>query len=321
MNNKRNYFKKVLIKEINAVNSFVNNISMEEIEKVIELLENNKGSVVVTGLGKSGIIGLKLAATFSSLGTRAIFVHAAEAMHGDLGSLHESDTVLALSHSGETDEVLRFVAFAKSNSNKVISITNNKNSTLAKKSNACICYDLEEEACHLNLAPTSSTTIQLMAGDAIAVTLAYYKKYKQKDFSRVHPSGSLGKRLLLKISEVMRKNSAKLSPESNLLEAVIEMTSKQTGIAMVLDKKSDLVGVLTDGDLRRALLHKSKEIELITVESICSKKPHKIKIDSVLDEALYIMQNKSITGLIVVDLNNRPIGVITIQDIERAIAQ
>jgi arabinose-5-phosphate isomerase len=314
------YFKEVFNKELAAISSSISALPSDEIDRAFEIISNSTGNLIISGLGKSGLIGRKLAATFSSLGTRAFFLHAAEAMHGDLGVLSSSDILIAMSHSGETEELLRLAAFAKKNNNLIISITGNGKSTLAKIADAAISYKIEEEACHLNLAPTSSTTIQLMIGDALAVTMAHARSFKSEDFSRLHPAGSLGKRLLIKVEDILTRNMPTLELTSTLHDAVIEMTSKRSGIAVVLSQDQRLVGVLTDGDLRRALLSHTSSINTVLVTGICSMSPHTINLDESLDDALILMKNIDITSLVVIDVFGFPIGVISMHDIERAVS-
>jgi arabinose-5-phosphate isomerase len=315
------FFEVIFSKELESIKAAYSNFQRSEIDSAINLIANTSGSIIFAGLGKSGLIGKKLAATFSSLGTRAFFLHAAEAMHGDLGVLHPSDLVVAISHSGETNELLRLVCYALENKNKIVAITGNKNSALARVSSSSIVYSLTDEACHMNLAPTSSTTIQMMIGDALAVTIAYIKKYSSEDFSRIHPAGNLGKRLLLKVHDIFNERAAVLSRNSSLYDAVIEMTSKHTGIAIVINEDKTLAGVLTDGDLRRVLLKQPQQIQSIQVADFFTKRPRTIGLNDTLDSALRLIQKELITGLIVVDAAGLPKGVITINDIEQTIAQ
>lgn len=314
------YFKEAFTRELDAISATASALSMDEIERAIGLIKNRSGNLIIAGLGKSGLIGKKLTATFSSLGTKTFFLHAAEAMHGDLGALDSSDLILAISHSGETDELLRLVAYARENGNLIISITGNKASTLATKSDVLISYAISEEACYMNLAPTSSTTIQLMIGDSLAVALAQEKDFKSEDFSRIHPAGSLGRRLLLKVKDVMNMDMPVLKLTSTLHEAVVEMTSKRSGIAVVLNQSNQLEGVLTDGDLRRALLNYSSNIDTVFVSEICSFSPRVISLDKSLDDALRVLQGESITALVVLNGLGLPAGVISLNELERAIS-
>ena len=314
------YFKDVFKSELDAVSATFSTLPLTEIDRTIELILNRSGGLIITGLGKSGLIARKLAATFSSLGTKAFFLHAAEALHGDLGVLESEDLIIAISHSGETDELLRLLSFAKINNNSIIAITGHRNSTLARLADTSISYEIEAEACHLNLAPTSSTTIQLMIGDALAVTLAKEKGFKAEDFSRLHPAGSLGKRLVLRVKDVMLTDVPKLVVTSTLHDAVIAMTSKRSGVAVVVNPDQTLAGVLTDGDLRRALLKHRRNIELVLVSDICSVHPQTITIDENLDQVMQKLQLKDITSLVVIDEGGRAIGIVSMQDIERAVS-
>ena len=314
------YFKEVFNRELDAIKATALALPMDAISRALELISNRSGNLIIAGLGKSGLIGRKLAATFSSLGTKAFFLHAAEAMHGDLGALDSSDLIIAISHSGETDELLRLVAYAHENKNLIISITGNSASTLATKADVSISYKIAEEACHMNLAPTSSTTIKLMIGDSLAVALAQEKSFKSEDFSRIHPAGSLGRRLLLKVRDVMNWDMPVLALTSTLHDAVVEMTSKRSGIAVVLNRDNALEGVLTDGDLRRALLNHSSNIDTVLISGICSFSPRTINLDRSLDDALRVLQEESITALVALDELGFPVGVISLNEIERAVS-
>jgi arabinose-5-phosphate isomerase len=321
VDNNADYFKEVFNRELDAIKLTLHALPTKEINLALQMISGRSGNLIIAGLGKSGLIGRKLVATFSSLGTRAFFLHAAEAMHGDLGALNASDLIIAISHSGETDELLRLVAYARNNGNSIIAITGNKYSTLAHVADVTLPYEIEEEACHMNLAPTSSTTIQLMIGDSLAVTLAHASNFKSEDFSRLHPAGSLGKRLLLKVRDIMSSDVPMLELGSTLHDAVIEMTSKRSGMAIVRGLNGSLAGVLTDGDLRRALLEHSRDIDRVLVSSICSKSPCVIDADESLDNALRILRDEEISSLVVSDNGNTPIGAISMHEIERAIGQ
>ena len=314
------YFREAFNRELDAIAATALALSMDEVDRALELIKKRSGNLIIAGLGKSGLIGKKLTATFSSLGTKTFFLHAAEAMHGDLGALDPSDLILAISHSGETDELLRLVAYAHENKNLIIAITGNKFSTLAAKSDVLISYEISGEACYMNLAPTTSTTIQLMIGDSLAVALAQEKNFKSEDFSRIHPAGSLGRRLLLKVKDVMNINMPALQLTSTLHEAVVEMTSKRSGIAVVLNQNNELEGVLTDGDLRRALLNHSSNIDTVFVSEICSFSPRVISLDKSLDDALRLLQGESITALVVLNHLGLPAGVISLNELERAVS-
>lgn len=317
--NYSNFYKNIINKEKKSINAMLDTLPLEVINKAINLIIERKGDIVITGLGKSGLICKKLAATFSSLGTKAVFMHAAEALHGDLGMIDVQDLIIAVSHSGETDEILRMLSFAKQNLNKVIYIGGNKNSTLAKCSDISIIYDVDEEACFLNLAPTTSTTAQLIIGDAIAITLAYAQDFRKDDFSRFHPAGSLGKRLLLKIKDIMINDAVILKMNDTLYDAIVNMTSKRTGISIIVDDKMSTYGVLTDGDLRRILLTNSQNIKNILVSTICTKNPHVINLEENLESALKILRQNQITSLVVCDHNNIPIGAISLHEIENIV--
>lgn len=280
------------------------------------LLHNNKGRVIVIGMGKSGHIGGKIAATLASTGTPAFFVHPGEASHGDLGMITRADIVLMLSNSGETNEVLTIIPVLKRLGTQLISMTGNKDSTLAKLSDAHICTKVELEACPLGLAPTSSTTAALVMGDAVAVALLQAKGFTADDFALSHPGGSLGKRLLLRLSDIMHqgdrlpivKNTAKIK------DALVEMSLKGLGMTAVVDDNSCLVGLFTDGDLRR-ILEDRIDIHLDCISDVMTENPTVAQADILAAQALKVMEDKKINGLIIVNHYNQPIGAMNMHDL------
>lgn len=288
----------------------------ENILKAVDIIANCKGRVIVTGMGKSGIIGKKIAATMSSTGTPAIFLHPAEGVHGDLGVITKDDCVIAISNSGETDEIISILPTIKMLGISIISIVGNVNSTLAKKSDCVFDGSVVKEACTLNLAPTASTTVSLAIGDAIAVALIEKKGFKKEDFAFFHPSGTLGKRLLVKVSDLYHTGESlpKIKIGSKVADSIFEMTSKGFGCTTVVDEKGLLYGILTDGDLRRGL-QKFNNIFDMKVEEVCSKNPKTIDRDELAVKALRVMEEKSITSLIVTDNEGKPEGIIHIHDI------
>ncbi len=284
-----------------------------------KLMFSCKGSVVVTGMGKSGHIAGKIAATLASTGTPAFFVHSGEASHGDLGMITRHDVVLALSNSGETEEVLTILPIIKRLGVPLIAMTGNPNSTLAKFATTHINVAVEQEACPLGLAPTSSTTAALVMGDALAVSLLEARGFTRDDFALSHPGGSLGRRLLLMVGDIMHADDKVPSvPESALIShALLEMTEKKLGMTAIVDAGNRVIGIFTDGDLRRMLgrnldVHKTPITEVMTPD--CAV----ISADILAAEAMQIMEQKKINALIVVDAQRRAIGALNMHDLIRA---
>ena len=305
--------KRVLIEERNALSKTVEAID-ENFNKAVELILNTKGKVVVTGMGKSGLVGKKIAATLASTGTPSFFLHPAEAIHGDLGLISKEDVILAISNSGETPELLAIIPTIKRWGNRVISITNNPSSTLAMESDIHLYLNIEKEACPLNLAPTSSSTATLALGDALAITLLEMRGFTAEDFAKFHPGGSLGKKLM-RASEIMHKGDELpvVYPETELKETVIIMSEKGFGTALVVDNNHKLTGIITDGDLRR-FIKKGGSIDKSKTEEAMTKNPKVINKDVLVVEALEIMERFNITVLPVVE-ENKPVGLIHLHDI------
>ncbi|MBF0458945.1 MAG: KpsF/GutQ family sugar-phosphate isomerase [Nitrospirae bacterium] len=288
----------------------------------VELIYESKGKTVVTGMGKSGLIGKKIAATLASTGTPAFFVHPAEAGHGDLGMITRDDVIIAISNSGETNEIIQLIPFFKRFGVSLISLVGNINSTLARAAMVVIDISVEKEACPLGIVPTSSTTAAAAMGDAIAVVLLKKRGFKQDDFACLHPDGSLGRRLLIKVKDVMITGDALpyVKPETKLMDAVIEISSKRLGLALVTDKENHLIGIVTDGDLRRALQVWGEHLYAKDVASIMTVNPRTISEDELAAKALSIMEKHSITSLVVMDTecpdsNGTVKGIIHIHDI------
>ncbi len=290
-----------------------------EFNSAIELLAKCRGKVVVTGMGKGGIIGEKISATLSSTGTPSMFLHSAEAIHGDLGRVAKDDVILAISNSGETEEVVRFLPLIKKIGAKLIALTGNTRSTLAKYSDVVIDVSVRQEACPLGLAPTASTTVTLAMGDAIAVRLLKKKGFKEENFAFYHPGGILGKRLLLKVDDIMRKGKANPVVKESVLvkDVLLEITHARAGAASVVDKKGKLSGIFTDGDLRRHL-KSDANLALKNVRDVMTKGPITISKDCLASEALRILKEKRIDELPVVDSKFRPIGMLDVQDLLKA---
>ena len=282
--------------------------------KIVSVILKTKGRVIVTGIGKSGHIANKTAATLSSTGTPAQFVHPAEASHGDLGSITENDCILAFSNSGQSQELNDIINYAKRFDVPLLSVSSNKNSFLSKKSDHALTFKKPTEACPLNLAPTSSTTMSLIIGDVIAIVLLKMRGFKKTNFSNLHPKGNLGKDLV-KVTEIMHdKSQLPLVDENDLMsKALIVMTQKSFGCVGVINKKNNLVGIITDGDLRRnmntSIVNKKAKI-------VMTAKPQSITVDSLVGEALNLMNKRKITSLFV-GLNTKPIGIVHIHDLLR----
>jgi arabinose-5-phosphate isomerase len=307
--------KRVLEIEARAIAALVDRLD-DRFAKAIDLLHRCTGKVVVSGMGKSGLIGQKIAATLASTGTPAFFVHPADGIHGDLGMLARQDALLAISNSGETEEVLKLLPFMKRLSLPVIALTGRTQSTLAKNSDVVLDVSVSEEACPLGLAPTSSTTAALAMGDALAIALLQKRGFKEEDFAQFHPGGTLGRRLLFKVRDLMHEGSAlpRVSATASARDAILEMTSKKLGMTTVVNAKGQLAGVITDGDLRR-FLEKGSNIAKAKASDLGSKSPRTIQADALAAKALQTMEQFSITTLVVVDERKRLAGVIHLHDL------
>ncbi|MBM4286044.1 MAG: KpsF/GutQ family sugar-phosphate isomerase [Deltaproteobacteria bacterium] len=284
--------------------------------KAVDLIYRAKGRVIVTGVGKSGIVGRKLVATFNSTGTRSLFLHPVEAMHGDLGMVSRQDVVLALSNSGETHELTILLPSLKRLGAPLIAFTGRSASTLARHSRVVIDTGVPREACPLGLAPTASTTAMLAMGDALAVALLTKRGFKQQDFYRYHPGGSLGARLSLAISQVMLTGERLplTNPEETLPQVIREMDDKNLGAALVVDRRRLLQGIITDGDLRRALKTWGSILEK-TAREIMTPRPHTISPGARASEALELMERHAITVLPVVEEGRRVLGIVHLHDL------
>ena len=285
----------------------------KDFEKAVNIINNTKGRVIVSGIGKSAIIAQKIVATFNSTGTPSIFMHAADAIHGDLGLIQSEDVIICISKSGNTPEIKALVPFIKKTNNKLIAITGETNSYLSEKSDIVISSYVDNEAGPNNLAPTTSTTAQLVIGDAIAVCLVKLRGFSPNDFAKYHPGGTLGKRLFLKVKDLIDTKSLPKVDASDLMkDVIIEISNKMLGIAVVLEKNK-IVGVITDGDLRRQLL-KSQDISKVKANEIMSKNPKIINKNALATEALLIMKTNKISQLIVAE-KNKYAGVLHIQSL------
>lgn len=287
-------------------------------EKAVDIIMNCEGRVIVTGMGKSGLIGKKIAATMSSTGTPSIFLHPAEGVHGDLGVITKKDCIIAISNSGETDELISILPVIKMLGVKIIAMVGRLDSTLAKKSDCVLDASVIREACPLNLAPTASTTVALALGDALAVALLNKRGFKKEDFAMFHPSGTLGKRLLIKVEDLYHTGDELpvVKWDAKVADSIFEMTSKGFGCTTVVDDEGKLMGILTDGDLRRGM-QKYRDLFERKVSEVCSLNPKTIDKDALAVTALQVMEDKSITSLIIVDSDGKPEGIIHIHDILR----
>ena len=292
------------------------NQNPETLEKAVMLIEHCSGRVVITGMGKSGHIGKKMAATFASLGTPAFFMHPGEGVHGDLGMLNKGDVLIALSKSGETSEILQILPAVKHLTIPVIAMTGNTESTLSKRAQVTLDIGVEQEACAMNLAPTSSTTTTLVMGDALALVLSQRKGFTPNDFALFHPAGSLGKRLLLTVEEVMHAGMEMpvIYETASFSDALVEMTSKKLGMTIVVNAQGETSGVLTDGDVRRVFTQ-TNHIGDLKVSDLMSGCPKNIEKEALAATALNIMEHHRITALVVNDDMRKPIGVVHLHDL------
>lgn len=291
----------------------------EQFVQAVELMYRCNGRVVVTGMGKSGIIARKIVATLSSTGTPSIFLHASDAVHGDLGMVRKEDIAICLSKSGDTVEVLQLLPLFKQIGVPIIALVGNKNSQLARLADIVLDVSVKEEACPHDLTPTTSTTATLAMGDALAIALLEKRNFSAEDFAKFHPGGNLGKRLLLKVEEIMVNGEAvpKVHQEVPVRDAILEITSKRLGATCVVDNHGKLVGIITDGDLRR-LLQKTADISNYTAALVMSKNPKTITKDVLAVVALEEMEAFNITQLVVVDRDHKPIGMVHIHDLVKA---
>jgi len=278
-----------------------------------------EGRVIVTGMGKSGHIGNKIAATLASTGTPAFFVHPGEASHGDLGMITKNDVVLALSNSGNTAEVITLLPLIKRLGIPLVSMTGDTNSALAQAAVANLDVSIAEEACPLNLAPTTSTTVTLVMGDALAIALLESRGFSAEDFAFSHPGGALGRKLLLRVSDIMHADNEvpRVTPETPLHNALLEMTEKGFGMTTITNTQGELLGVFTDGDLRRIIDSKA-DLSSVNMSQVMTENPKTVNHDMLVAEALTIMEKASITAVVVEDARNHPIGVLHMHDILRA---
>ena len=310
--------KRTLKMELDAVAALSSRID-DTFHHACELIHRCSGRVIVTGMGKSGHIGNKIAATFASTGTPAFFVHAGEASHGDLGMITSNDVIIAISNSGNSAEIIALLPILQRLKTPIITMTGNPDSALAKAATINLDVSVESEACPLDLAPTSSTTVTLVMGDALAVALLEAKGFTAEDFAFSHPGGALGKRLLLKVADIMHagKDIPTVYTGSSLSEALLEITNKGLGMTTVVNSNGGLMGIFTDGDLRRAL-DTGKDIHTLFIDDVMSTTPSMINQYKLAAEALGMMETKSITSLVVTDDQQQLTGIIHMHDLLRA---
>ena len=310
--------KKVLNAEASAILKAARRID-KSFGRAVELLARIKGRVVVTGMGKPGFIAQKVSATLSSTGTPSLYLHPAEALHGDMGRVTREDCLLAFSNSGQTEEIVKLLPILRKIGARLIAIVGNTKSTLAKNADFVLDASVKKEACSLGLAPTTSTTAMLAIGDALCVSLLDRKGFKEKDFAFFHPGGALGKRLLLKVEDIMRFGSANPVVGENALvkDVLLKITKARAGSASVIGPKGALTGIFTDGDLRR---HLDGKVNIATkrIKGVMTKSPVTIKKDTLAAEAFQILRSKRIDEIPVVDDRGRPVGLLDVQDILKA---
>jgi len=314
--------KNTLKIESDAILSLIERVD-EHFEKAVEILFACRGRVVVTGMGKSGIIARKIAATFASTGTPAFFVHPAEGIHGDLGMIVRDDVVLALSNSGETEELATLLPLIKRQGNLLVAMTGCPGSFLAERSDIVLDVSVEKEACPLGMAPTASTTAALAMGDALAAALLSKRGFRTEDFALFHPGGTLGKRLFLKVSDLMHVGEAipKVQEQDLMKEAICEISAKKLGVTTVVDSAGTLKGIITDGDLRRFFGKEIGRMEdplSIPAKEVMSRGARTIEADALAAKAVQIMEKHSITSLVIVNPQHVPMGIIHLHDLLKA---
>lgn len=307
--------KRVLRIEAQAVTALIDRLD-DRFAQAVDYLYQCKGKVIVTGMGKSGLIGQKIAATLASTGTPSFFLHPAEGVHGDLGMAARRDAMIAISNSGETQEVLQLLPFVKRINMAVVAFTGRMGSTLAKHSDVALDISVAEEACPMGLAPTASTTATLALGDALAVALLRKRGFQPDDFAQCHPGGTLGRRLLIKVNDLMHEGRGlpAVRPEASGLEAILEMTAKKLGMTTVLDAGGRLQGIITDGDLRR-FIQRGGDFKRVRAADLATSDPKTVRPHELATTALGIMEQHSITALVVVEREQRPVGVIHLHDL------
>ncbi|OED36751.1 hypothetical protein AB834_02590 [PVC group bacterium (ex Bugula neritina AB1)] len=307
--------KNILLTEADAIKDLVSKLD-ESFIKAVNVLKNTKGRIICTGMGKPGLIARKIAATIASTGSQSFYVHPAETIHGDIGMFHPEDTVLLLSYSGETQEIIQMLPLIKTIGCTLIAMTGNMTSTLAKYSDIVLDVSVEKEACSMGLAPSSSSTASLAMGDALAITLYEEKGFTSTDFARLHPGGNLGKKLLLKVSDIMRdfENTPKIQESESLQKATSLISSYKTGTVIIVDDKGFLKGIVTDGDLRRSLLEENDLLNC-PIKKVMTKDPIYIHSDDLAVEALRLIKANKIDELPVLNSQKKLTGLVDVQDL------
>lgn len=308
------YATEVLEAEANAILSIIPLLG-EDFDTAIDWIIQCKGRIIICGMGKSGLIGQKISATFASVGTPSLSLHPAEAIHGDLGRVVEKDIVIAISNGGETQEVIRLLPLLKKIGAKVIAITGKSGSTLAKYSNLALNVGEISEACPLGLAPTASTTAMLALGDAIAMSVSKKRNFTREEYAVFHPGGSLGRKLMT-VAEVMRtgKNNPTIGPKNTIMEAAITITKARAGAVTVVNDKKQVLGIFTDGDLRRHF-KQGVNLESLIVEDVMTKKPLTMKSSFLVEEAYHLLKEKKIDELPIIDDDDVCVGILDVQDL------
>jgi arabinose-5-phosphate isomerase len=308
----------VLKKEADAVTALIGRLN-SDFEKAVDIIYASRGRVVVTGMGKSGLVGKKIAATLASTGTPAFFLHPAEAGHGDLGMVTERDVIITISNSGETNEIVGLIPFLKRFGIRIISLAGNPRSTLAKASDVTLDISVKEEACPMGIIPTASTTAAMAMGDAIAVALLIKRGLKKEDFASYHPGGSIGRKFFVKVKDLMHTGDLLpvVSADTPISRAVIEISSKRLGLTVVLGKAGNIAGIITDGDVRRGLEKWGGRLFELRAAQVMTKNPKIVHEEELAAKALSVMESHSITALVVPNAKGEPIGIIHLHDILR----
>ena len=302
---------------LKAVRALLDKSFDAAVETIVEALKQ-RGKIVIVGIGKSGNVGQKIAATLTSTGSTAVILNSVDALHGDVGIINDGDVILALSYSGESDELLNLLPALKRFSVKIISLTSNLKSSLARHSDLSLSVKIPKEACPFNLAPTSSTTATLVIGDALAMAVLQARGFKQKDFAKYHPSGAIGRAMLLKVGEIMRRGERNAIANENLTvkEALLVMTHAKSGSLAVVNARGKLAGIFTDGDFRR---HMATDEKLLSqpLKNVMTRNPICVRDDALAAEALKIFNERNIDDLIVVNAKNEPVGLVDSQDLPK----
>lgn len=316
LNNILDTARAVLKTEAEAVYNLIKKLD-KKFKQAVEIIYSSKGRVVITGMGKSGLVGKKLAATLASTGTPALFLHPAEASHGDLGMVTSDDVIIAISNSGETEEILGLMPFLKRFNVQIIALTGNRKSTLSKFADIVLDVSVKEEACPIGVVPTASTTAAMAMGDALAVALLLKRGFKEEDFAVFHPRGNIGKKLFIKVKDLMHAGDSLplVSSKIPMSQAVIEMSSKRLGHAIVINDTGKMLGIITDGDVRRGLEKWGGRLFEKEASDVMTKNPKTVAQEELAAKALAIMENYSITALVVPDTKGRPVGIIHLHDI------